>query len=215
MRVRGGRRQLRDTGRNGFLFRLLFLAVWFGVGIVLGQAMASRVSFTVSGELDRYLRSYFSLGSSARSISAGTMLSAAVVYFRYPLLAFLLGFASAGVVLLPALSCAYGFFLSFSVSCFTAAFGSDGVLLALCVFGLRCLVTLPCYFVLAVPSFRNALALAAVSLGKGRREAPIVYGSAWWLRLCAVTGVLLAGVLCEGWVSPWLLDLIRSRIVSL
>lgn len=80
-------------------------------------------------------------------------LSAVVIYFRYPLLAFLLGFASIGVVLLPCVTVAYGFFLSFSVCCFTAAFGAGGVLLALAVFGLRCVVTLPCYFLLAVPSW--------------------------------------------------------------
>ena len=52
------------------------------------------------------------------------------------LLAFLLGFASVGAVLLPALTAAYGFFLSFSVCCFTAAFGRSGVLLALAAAGM-------------------------------------------------------------------------------
>ena len=75
---------------------------------------------------------------------ANMVLSALVLYFRYPLLAFLLGFASIGIVLLPCLTVAFGFFLSFSVCCFTAAFGPGGVLVALAVFGLRCLVTRPC-----------------------------------------------------------------------
>lgn len=48
------------------------------------------------------------------------------------------------------------FFLSFSVCCFTAAFGVDGILLAFAVFGLRCMVTLPCYLLLAVSSWEAA-----------------------------------------------------------
>ena len=69
-------------------------------------------------------------------------------------------------VLLPCVTAAYGFFLSFSVCCFTAAFGVDGVLLALAVFGLRCMVTLPCYFLLAAASWGTSAGLAAVSFGR-------------------------------------------------
>lgn len=58
-----------------------------------------------------------------------------MLYIRYPLLAFFLGFASIGVVLLPCAALAFGFFLSFSVCCFTASFGGDGVVLALAVLG--------------------------------------------------------------------------------
>lgn len=74
------------------------------------------------------------------------MLSALVLYYRYPLFAVLLGFASIGVALLPCLTAAFGFSLSFSVCCFTASFGGNGVLLALAVFGVRCAVTLPVFF---------------------------------------------------------------------
>ena len=125
-----------------------------------------------------------------------------------------MGFASIGVVLLPAVTAAFGFFLSFSVSCFTAAFGGDGVLLALAVFGLRCAVTLPCYFLLAVPAWRNAADLALASFGGGRRTAPVVYGQPWWSRVAVCAGILLAGVCLELFCSPWLLRLVLDRILA-
>ena len=146
--------------------------------------------------------------------SAAAALSAVVIYFRYPLLAFLLGFASIGVVLLPCVTAAYGFFLSFSVCCFTAAFGVDGVLLALAVFGLRCMVTLPCYFLLAAASWGTSAGLAAVSFGRGRRTAPVVYGRACWVRFGACCLALLAGVCAELFLSPVLLRLMLERILG-
>ena len=117
-----------------------------------------------------------------------------MIYFRYPLFAFLLGFASIGVVF--GALCDGGlrlFFCPFPCLCFTAAFGVDGVPLALAVFGLRCMVTLPCYFLLAAASWGTSAGLAAVSFGRGRRTAPVVYGRACWVRFGACCLALLAG----------------------
>ena len=138
----------RPTVQLPTLPRLLLLALFFLAGVLLGQVLSGRVPDTTGDELRRYLEDYVRLGGEGAP-TVQTALSALVIYFRYPLFAFLLGFASIGVVLLPCVTAAYGFFLSFSVCCFTAAFGVDGVLLALAVFGLRCMVTLPCYFLLA------------------------------------------------------------------
>ena len=140
-----GKRQ----AEGGRLSGLLLLALFFLAGVILGQVLSGRVPDGAGSELGRYLSGYVRLEEGQAGSPA---LTAAVLYFRYPLLAFFLGFTSLGVALLPCLTVACGFFLSFSVCCFTAAFGPDGVLLALAVFGIRCMVTLPCYFLLAVPS---------------------------------------------------------------
>ena len=181
-------------GQPSFLPRLLFLAACFFGGVCLGQVLAARVPGETGAELRQYLNDYVQL-SGETSVSPGTVLSTVVLYFRYPLLAFLLGFASIGVLLLPLSAVAFGFFLSFSVSCFTAAFGADGVLLAIGVFGLRCAVTLPCYFWLAVPALGTSGALASLSFGRGRRVAAVTYGREYWRRL-AVCGAVLALALC-------------------
>ena len=99
---------------------LLFLAFCFAGGIILGQVLAARVPGETGAELERYLRDYVQL-SGGTAVSPGTVLSTAVLYLRYPLLAFLLGFASIGVVLLPVTAAAFGFFLSH-----TSCHGSSG-----------------------------------------------------------------------------------------
>ena len=99
--------------------RLLVLALFFFAGILLGQVFSSRVPDTTGDELARYLKDFLKVGEEDPSPRAA--LSAAVLYFRYPLAAFLLGFASIGVLALPLVTGAFGGFLSFSVCCFTAS----------------------------------------------------------------------------------------------
>ena len=192
------------------LVRLLFLALFFFSGIVLGQVFSSRVPDATGEELTRYLTDFLKVEGELPPLA---VLQAAALYFRYPLAAFLLGFASIGVLLLPAAAGAFGFFLSFSVCCFTAAFGPDGVLLALAVFGLRCAVTLPCFFLLAVPSLERSAALACLSFGSGRRSAPVLYDRDWWSRLAVVSGALLAGMCAELTLSPWFLRQLLERML--
>lgn len=203
----------RPTGdRAPALPRLVFLALCFAAGIVLGQVLAERFSASSGAELERYLTDYVTLSGEAVP-GKRTVLTALVIYFRYPLLAFFLGFASLGVVAIPAATAAYGFFLSLSVCCFTAAFGRSGVLIALAVLGVRCLLTLPCYFLLAVPSLGTSAALASLSFGSGRRAAPVVYGRACWRRLAIVCGVLLLGVCVELFLAPALLESVLERVL--
>lgn len=206
--MNGKRREMMEWRRP--LIRLLTLALFFFAGIVLGQVFSSRVPDATGDELARYLSDFLKVEGEPSPRAA---LSAAVLYIRYPLAAFLLGFASIGVLLLPFAAGAFGFFLSFSVCCFTAAFGFDGVLLALAVFGLRCAVTLPCFFLLAVPSLERSMALASLSFGSGRRSAPVVYGREWWSRLGVVSGVLLAGMCAELTLVPWFLRQLLERVL--
>lgn len=190
--------------------RLLFLAAFFLLGLVLGQVVALRVPQDTLAELEAYLTEFIHLEKLPLSDTVGSTL---VLYFRYPLLAFLLGFASIGIVFLPLTGFAFGFFLSFSVCCFTAIFGSGGVALALAIFGFRCALTIPGFFLLAVPSLGASGTLAGVGK-KGRRAMPVVYGKDCWLRLAVVCGVLLAGVLIDLMISPYLLDLALGRILT-
>ena len=202
-----------NDGQSAPLPRLVLLALFFLGGVLLGQVLSGRVPDATGEELGRYLTDYLRLESDTERTAAAA-LSTAVIYFRYPLAAFLLGFTSLGVFLLPCATAAYGFFLSFSVCCFTAAFGTDGVLLALAVFGLRCVVTVPCYLLLAVPAWGTSAALASLSFGRGRRAAPVVYGRNCWVRFGGVMAALLVGMCVDLFLSPWLLRLILERILS-
>ena len=63
---------------------------------------------------------------------------------------------AAGLLAVPAFCMAQGFSLAFAVNCFAAAMGADGILLALAAFGIRCIFTLPCFFLLAIGTAERA-----------------------------------------------------------
>ena len=106
--VRGSGGQARS------LSGLVLLAVFFAGGILLGQALAGRVPDGTGAELRRYLTDFLQLEDGAAE-HARAAVSAVMIYFRYPLAAFLLAFTAAGAVLLPCVTVVYGCFLSFSV----------------------------------------------------------------------------------------------------
>ena len=186
----------RPTVQLPTLPRLLLLALFFLAGVLLGQVLSGRVPDTTGDELRRYLEDYVRLGGEGAP-TVQTALSALVIYFRYPLFAFLPSSPPSGWSLLPCVTAAYGFFLSFFRVLLHGGLRRGRRLLALAVFGLRCLVTLPCYFLLAAALLGTSAGLAAVSFGRGRRTAPVVYGRACWVRFGACCLALLAGVCAE------------------
>jgi stage II sporulation protein M len=206
------KKNIRDQNR-ALPLRLIFLAAFFLSGVVLGQVLSSCVPDAVSYELTQYLEDFL-LVSEQADITAQMALSTLLIYFRYPLLVFLFGLTALGILLIPTVSVIYGFFLSFSVSCFTAVFGGDGVLLAFSVLGLRCLITLPCYFLIAVPAFQKASLRAASLFRRGNRTQSIQKSPNQWLRLWVVVLILLSGSVAELFCTPQLLRVVLERILN-
>lgn len=210
MRSLNRRKRFVLTGPDSSsLLRLILLAFCFAGGVFCGQVLAGKMSDAVAEQLSAYLRDYVRLD---RTASSDAILPALVLYFRYPLLAFLLGFSAVGVILLPCLTAAFGFFLSFSVCCFTAAFGENGLLTAFAAVGWRCLVTLPVFFLLAVPAWGMSAGLASLSFGRGQRGTPVSCGRAWWLRSALCMAILLIGVCVELVLPSALLRLALGRL---
>ena len=188
---------------------LLILSAMYLAGVLVGQALAGKVSADLQAELHRYLTDYLLLDREQISV-AETAWNTLMLYVRYPLMAFLLGFASVGVFLLPVSAFLLGLGLSFSVGCFTTAFASAGMLLCCASFGLRVLVTLPCFLTLAVPAWAASRQLLLLSFGRGRRSTAVIFGRVYWIRFGIVLGVLLAGVCADLLLTPWLLELVLT-----
>ena len=190
---------------------LLALSLFFAFGVFLGQAVFEYTTGSTAQELERYV-SDFLLLEEAGELTSQAVFSTLVLYFRYPLLALLFGFTAFGVVLLPGLTTVFGFFLSFAVSCFTAAFGKEGTLLAFAVFGLRCMVSIPCYFLLAVPAWKSSVSLAGLYFGCGFRTTTLHLAPKPWRFIGMVGLVLLLGVCLDLYLTPLFLEFSLNRI---
>ena len=108
----------------------LLLAVFFFLGIGAGVVCAGRISGDVERELTTYLTDYLALAQS-QDLGISVVCSLTLLYLQGPVLAFLCGVCSAGILLLPLLAAAAGFFPAYAAGCLTASFGGRGLLLAL------------------------------------------------------------------------------------
>ena len=134
--------------------RLYILCLFFAAGMLAGHLACRAVPSDDLTALRSYVVGYAQLSSEERGCAG--LAQVVWVYFRYPAAAFLLGFTAWGVMLIPLVCAAQGFFLSFAVQCFAAALGRQGVALALAALGLRCLFTVPCLLAIASDSFALA-----------------------------------------------------------
>ena len=161
----------------------LLLAVFFFLGIGAGVVCAGRISGDVERELTTYLTDYLALAQS-QDLGISVVCSLTLLYLQGPVLAFLCGVCSAGILLLPLLAAAAGFFPAYAAGCLTASFGGRGLLLALAFFGFRCLVTVPCFFLLAAPAMGRAAALRGLSRGRRGAAFSACGRGCWLLRYC-------------------------------
>ena len=152
-----GDRLVRRLQENAALrMKLLVVCFLFALGVVLG-VLAHR---GVTEQENLFLRSYllqFAQMSSQMQDRTASLLSVLLVYFRYPLLLMLCGSSTVGLLAVQVFCMMQGFSLAFAVNCFASAMGTDGILLALAAFGIRCIFTLPCFFLLAIGTAERAV----------------------------------------------------------
>jgi len=196
-------RKLRYVTVDIVPLRSLVLALFLVSGVLTGYAAALRCSAGTADELRQLLDTFRSSDLPGSDMTAA--MRTAVCYFRAPLLAFLLGFASIGVIALPMLLTAQGFVLSFSLFSFAAALGREGFAILIALFALRLLFVLPGTFLTAGAAMDKARLLFALSLGRGKRTAPVLYGADYWYRFAVTCVCLLIGSALELWLTPLLL----------
>lgn len=198
-----GARKIRGVSREQLPLTMLLLAALLAAGTICGYLFAGNCAAETGGELGRYFEGYFSL-SSRNSLSAAAMLRTLLCYFRAPLFAFLLGFASIGVVLIPLLCAFEGFLFSFSLFCFAAGLGEDGFFLLLALFAVRLLIVPPCTLLLGGAAWEASCSLAALSFGRGKRTKAVAYGGCW-PRFGVSCVCLCFGAALELWLVPQVL----------
>ena len=168
----------------------LLLAVFFFLGIGAGVVCAGRISGDVERELTTYLTDYLALAQS-QDLGISVVCSLTLLYLQGPALAFLCGVCSAGILLLPLLAAAAGFFPAYAAGCLTASFGGRGLLLA-------------------APAMGRAAALRG--LARGRRCAAFsACGRGCWLGFGIVCLILCLGAWIELRLSPFLLRALLER----
>lgn len=191
-----------ERKRKGAIARL---SLCFVVGATLGQVLALGAPDKTALELRQLLSDYYRNRESV-PLNPPLALRTLAAWFRVPALTFLWGFTSLGVPLVWLTAAGFGFALSFSVGCFAAAFGWEGIPLSAAAMGVRAFVTLPCFFALALTSMDRAAWLFRPD-GKARPDRRALAA------LC--TAVLLAGAALDLYATPRLLRLALDWLSAL
>lgn len=212
MRARPLLRTIRLGPIDPSLLRELLLALFFLVGALAGHLCARSWDAVAQSALSGYLRDYCAV-YDAGGVSA-SLGGCVLLYFGYTVLVFLLGFASVGVALIPALSGVFGFLTMYTVSAFVCCFGRQGAALAAGVLLVRLLFTLPCFFAMAGAAWPLSTELAMLTFGRGRRSAPVLYGSRYFILFVLCVIILTLGVFCERLLTPLLFRLAMGGLAA-
>ena len=189
-------------------FGLIVCGALFICGGIVGSAAAGFAGGTgVSDFMAEYLAR-----TNGNAPRMGEFFSALFTACLYPFAAVFLGFSLLGVFCLPALAAVRGFFLCFSISAVVRSFGADGTLLALSIFGVNALLTIPCFFILSVQSFSASL---KVLKGVTARGAGVMrpYDGGFFKRIGICTAVLACSALIDTLLVPRLIGLAAGRVL--
>lgn len=177
------------------------------VGVVLGRWANSIVTEPVHEALRGYIQQY--AVTTAQSFSSlPVVFSTAITYLRCPVVLFLLGCTVVGVAFIPVVCMVESFFLSFAVSGFASAFGRTGVVLALSTFGFRCLIALPCMFMMALWGMDHSRQIRKSRNRQKRLRIEPLYG----IRLTVCTLVSLLGMAIDLSITPRLLEAALEKL---
>ena len=189
-------------------FGLIVCGALFICGGIVGSAAAG---FAGGAEVSNFMAEYLAR-ANGNALRTGEFFSALFTACMYPFAAVFLGFSVLGVFCLPALAAVRGFFLCFSISAVVRSFGGDGALLALSIFGLSALLTVPCFFVLSVQSFSSSLKVlkSVTARGAGVMRP---YDGEFFKRIGACAVVLACSAFVEILLVPRLIGLAAGRIL--
>lgn len=173
--------------------QLLLLCGFFVLGSVSGHIFAQVVGY------DHQLQTIFSDLSSTPGSFSPSLWSVLFHYFRFPLLALLIGYCSFALLAIPLLMFAQGFVLSFAASALQVSLGINAISLTLVSFGLRSIIIIICTLILAMWSFKKALGFCA------EKVRTITF-------ICVCFLLLVIGVIIELTLMPKLFSLALAEL---
>ena len=180
----------------------------FLLGAVAGCVAAANMGSAADDVLQQYLDGCMSL-SKADYFLGIRFWNALLNAYKYQLAALLCGFSLLGIVLVPVITAARGFFLSFSVTAMVRTLGNHGILFALGLWGVQSLISVPVLFIISAQSFIFSVRLFHAAAGNLHGK---VFQRSIWIRtmICAVLLFLCA--LFETFVTPAVVSLISGYI---
>ena len=165
----GKRIKILDLPFSGLGIVLTILSTAFVLGGLVGCIFADRISGSSGGVLSEYLNGYFSAVRSGYSEKPEVLFLIWNV-IRWPAIVMLFCLTPIGIIGIPLLFLIRGFLLSFSITSFYGAMGTDGLLIAFCVFGITEVISIPVLFSLGIECFQCSGMVAGRLMGEHKKD---------------------------------------------
>lgn len=182
---------------------LVATAAFFTFGGIGGCLLALRTAEAGMTALTGYLERFLT-AAQAGALEVPAFPELLWRSFRWPLAAALLGFTALGLLGIPVLASARGFFLAFSIASFARAYGREGLAVAFFLLGIPGLFSLPAFLLLATQSLSTACVLAGRGGGSGRRDLPFHRDHFFRCGVCAAA--VCVSLLLERYLVPALVS---------
>lgn len=189
---------------------LVVTAAFFALGGIVGGLLAFQALGDGADAMSAYLEQFLTVAQTG-GMEVPLLPELLWRGLRWPAAALLFGFSALGLVGLPVLVSARGFFFAFSVASFARAYGRSGLMVSFLLLGIPGVVAIPAFLLLATQSFSAAWAMAARASGSGRRELP--YHREYFFRGGVCVAAIFVSLLLERYLVPGLVAGIAGTLI--
>jgi len=167
------------------------------------------LSFSAGCLAGSLIGSFFGLGSvlndypDVSEINTAGALALFFNYSRFHLVALLLGTSVFGLATLPVLSCAKGYALSCTAASIISCYPDKGLVMAAVILGIPAILSLPCYFVIAIEGFLSSARIFHLLRGNSAPKKDKLYS-----KFLICLPFLAAGTFAEIKLIPYLVSLL-------
>lgn len=187
----GTSHELRYQKDSKLSFLLLLLC--FSVGCVAGSLFSYLIP--MNSAISDYI--------GINRLESSGVLNVFFHFSRFHLVAFLFGSSIFGIALLPILSFLRGFALSCTAATIMSYYPDNGIIMAAVILGFTSVISLTCYFIIAVDGFMSSSRIFHLVRGASAPKKDKLY-----LRTFACLPLLAIGTLIELKLVPYLVSLL-------
>lgn len=195
--------------KNSCLPGLILCGALFLCGCVAGTFSSGFVRDGLA--LTQYFSEYLSLEQGGSFIDP-SFFSVLADTFKYPLAVFALGFSMLGIIGIPIIAGVKGYILAFSVSVMVRLYGGDGVLLALSLFAVGTLISIPCFLIMCAQAFRASCLLTYMVMKPGTRGSISIYNIKYFISCLICFGLLTAAAIFDTYLTVHMVSFAVSYI---
>lgn len=185
---------------------LAVLLVCFLVSGIFGCLLVANSGEESTASFASFLTHYATY-LSAEPVLPPSFLSVLLEFFVFPVLVFLLGFSSLGILLIPAVFCVRAFLLSYTISAFFCVFGTFGSIASFALFGLHVLIAIPVSFAIGCYAYPSSIRKAM----DGGSVRSYFIGNVLPLTSCGM--FILSGAVLQWAFMPSLLSVIFRQMI--